>query len=107
MLPAFVLPLTRFSHILRHADEIGSFSFKPKAEQGARANAHRLSFFGHDTYARNPVLALGERGSSLTFGRIIIPYPDQFCNDVTVRCPYCFRLYRRCRCLLVSPISDD
>jgi hypothetical protein len=41
-----------------------------KAEQVARANAHRPSFFVHDNRARNSVLALGERGSSLTLGKM-------------------------------------
>jgi hypothetical protein len=40
-----------------------------EAQQVARANAHRPSFFVHDSRARNSVLALGERGSSLTFGK--------------------------------------
>src|SRR5688572_10199663 len=40
-----------------------------KAQQVARANAHRPSFFVHDSRARNSVLALGERGSSLTLGK--------------------------------------
>jgi hypothetical protein len=41
---------------------------KKKAQQVARANAHRPSFFAHDSRARNSILALGERGSSLTLG---------------------------------------
>jgi hypothetical protein len=40
-----------------------------KAEQGARANAHHSSFFGAYFPARISVLALGERGSSLTLGK--------------------------------------
>jgi hypothetical protein len=40
-----------------------------KAQQVARANAHRPSFFVHDSRTRNSVLALGERGSSLTLGK--------------------------------------
>ena len=33
-----------------------------------RANAHRPSFFAHESHARNSVVARGERGSSLTSG---------------------------------------
>ena len=40
-----------------------------RAEPGARANAHHPSFFAHDSHARISVLTLGERGSSLTFGK--------------------------------------
>jgi hypothetical protein len=41
-----------------------------KAEPTAKANAHRSSFFIHDSRARNSVLALGKRGSSLRLGKI-------------------------------------
>jgi hypothetical protein len=41
-----------------------------KAQQVARANAHRPSFFVHESTVRNSVLALGERGSSLTLGKV-------------------------------------
>src|SRR5688572_24085792 len=51
----------------------GFFSLlTPKnAQQVARANAHRPSFFVHDSRARNSILALGERGSSLTLGKTV------------------------------------
>jgi hypothetical protein len=46
---------------------------RPKMKKGAdpatRANAHRLSFLDHDSYAPISVLALGERGSPLTMGK--------------------------------------
>ena len=50
----------------------------------ARANAHRPSFFEYDSYARNFVLALGERGSSVTFGKMPTPARYKFLSLLTV-----------------------
>jgi hypothetical protein len=44
------------------------YKSEKKDEQGA-SNAQRPSFFAHGSRAQNSVLALGERGSSLTLGK--------------------------------------
>jgi hypothetical protein len=45
------------------------YNVSQKGQQGATANAHRRSFFAHDSRIQILVLAPGERRRSLTFGK--------------------------------------